>query len=140
MDWREWLNKFAPSRIYWYGFTDEVKQKYPYIEVDFMAAWERRGYEGARDVLNYAEFIMAGEGVVVYHCYDEVSFGQLPDCIKEVSCKEVYETSCGYHRRSERGKYRLCADGFTTICKEVCWHIHDGYGEESGTVEFWAYI
>ena len=140
MKLNEWLSKFAPMNIWFCGYTDAVRERYPYIEIDMLMAWESRSYVGARDVLNYATFLMEDTHYIIESHKNKVGFGRMPENIETVRVDDEYHMRSGYERLTLRGKFVYKGDGFTTTVSELTWHRHDGQGEDSGTIEFCAYI
>lgn len=145
MNLTEWLDKFCPVNIYTGGrFTDRVKSVYPYIEIDLYRAWEEKRYQGARDVIEYAKFLLWYSYVVIYDSVNETEFGILPAGFEAIRVDDIYHMRSGYERLTWAGKFRFDLDGVSfTVEGEVTWHRHDGYGCNAGDIQFiaacWSY-
>jgi len=140
MDLAEWLDRFCPVNVWTGGrFTDQVRSVYPYIEIDLYCAWEAKRYQGARDVIEYAEFLLAYSYVVVHNSVNETEFGILPPGFEAIRVDGVYHMRSGYERLTWAGKFRFDLDGVSfTVEGEVTWHKHDGHGGDPGDIQFIA--
>jgi hypothetical protein len=131
----EWMSKFAPITIWWDGkSTKQANKHYPYFQIDLMAAWEKSGYKGAREILQEAVRRCMNHHVLVFS--EEIeSMYEYPDNLKVIEVTDCGEMRNGYIRRWEDGKFIYHGWDIT----EIVWHQHDGYGEEAGTIEIMLY-
>lgn len=135
MNLNDWMRKFAPVAIWKNGKPTRIAQEvYPYFEFDLYAAWERARYVGAREILDealrrYEKKISPVLRVMVDSMYD------YPDCVEVIDVENVRTLRQGYERRIEEGQFIVNGKK----CTELVWHRHDGYGEEAGSVELFAW-
>ena len=136
MDLNEWMSRFAGCNIWWDNHpTTAVMEVYQYFQIDLWAAWEKSRYLGAREVL--AEAVRRMElrsGVCVGHWFIDNCYNYPPGVVV-VSVSDSGCMTNGYQRRWEEGNFLVCGEP----AEEIVWHTHDGYGEESGAVEVWAW-
>jgi hypothetical protein len=132
----EWMQKFASITEWVNDYpTLEALKVYPYFYVDLLASYETDGYKGMREVLQtLRRFNKTDNGWLVSKWWD-IPFYQYPPNVKVIRIDDEGETRCGYTRRYEQGLFEF--DG--RFITEFLWHRHDGYGEEAGTVQVWAW-
>ena len=135
MNLNDWMVKFAPIVIWANGQpTKTALRYYKYFYLDLLAAWERNKYCGAREVLAEAErrFERVLEPVLNIKVS---SMREYPAEVKVIEITDCHTMRQGYERYIEEGKFVING----VLCHELVWHRHDGYGEEAGTVELFAW-
>lgn len=135
MELSEWMSRFAGVDIWQSGKpTTKVLEVYPHFYIDLLAAWERERYTGAREVITEATRRKAlRAGILVGHWIQDAE--TYPAEVVVLSVNDSGTMNSGYRRYWETGRF-LVGDELAT---ELLWHTHDGYGEEAGTVEVWAW-
>ena len=114
--------------------TSRALNAYPYFYIDLVAAWERAGANGAREVIAEANRRLDYKYTVLASI-DDIPFGEYPDGLSVRAITDSGEMSAGYKRRWETGDFTYHSEAVS----EIIWHIHDGYGLEAGRIECTIY-
>jgi hypothetical protein len=135
MDLVSWLNKFTVITEWDGKYPTQLSlHAYPHFMVDIYAAWEKKGPVGAREILKELRRRISDVDYINIKHWVDISYWEYPEGVIPIRVTDSGELNCGYSRRWEEGLFNV----FGKVATEITWHIHDGYGEEAGTVEVWA--
>ena len=130
----EFLSGYAPVNV-WRGdsFTDSAIEAYPYLIIDFLAAWPN--HHQTKRIIDLAERIMNQK--LIYNSLGEYLFGEFPTGTRVFRTDGEEDVSCGYYRRRIwSGRAKMPSGEWMKL---VIWHRHDGYSGYGTQVEMWVY-